>query len=272
MTTNTVAVHGASGTQGSALASRFRTAGYRIQPITSGSVDLTDVESLVGAYRHVDAVVVQLPLVFDPVALTYAETILAALEKASVRRALLNTGGALPPEPVGAPYIDARRLLADRLPDAVESAWVFGPAGPYLENLLQPWSMRRVRERGELVYPLPGTLALPWVTLDDIGDAMASALAGVWESRVNLLSGPQPIAGDTIAEAVAAAAGREVRWVQVTPDEYQPLLATAIGAEAAANVIARAAAPTVALAEMVRPGATTIEQWALRRDWYVPLR
>ena len=211
--------------------------------------------------------VVQLPLVFDPVAINYAETVLAALEKASVRRALLNMGGPLPPEPVGVPYIDARRLLADRLPDAVESAWFFGPAGPYLENLLQPWSMRRVRERGELVYPLPGTVALPWMTLDDIGDAMAGALSGVWRPRMNLLSGPQPIDGDTIAEAVTAAAGRDVRWVQVTPDEYQPLLATVIGAAVAANVIAHAAAPTVPPAEMVRPGPTTIEQWALRQDW-----
>jgi hypothetical protein len=43
---------------------------------------------------------------------------------------------------------------------------------------------------------LPGTLVLPWVTLDDIGDAMAAALSGVWETRVNLLSGPQPIDGN----------------------------------------------------------------------------
>ena len=267
MTTNTVAVHGASGTQGSALANRLRAAGYQIRPLTSRSIDLTDIESLVHAYRHADAVVVQLPLVFDPVALSYAETVLAALEKASVRRAMLNTGGPLPSEPVGVPYVDARWLLADRLPEAVESAWIFGPGGPYLENLLQPWSMRRVRERGELVYPLPGTLALPWVTLDDIGDAMAAALSGVWETRVNLLSGPQPIAGNMIAEAVAAAADRQVRWVQATPDEYQPLLATVIGADAAANVIAHAAALTVAPAEMVRPGPTTIKQWALRHDW-----
>jgi hypothetical protein len=58
-----------------------------------------------------------------------------------------------------------------------------------------------------------------------------------------------------------------VRWVQATPDEYQPLLATVIGADAAANVIAHAAALTVAPAEMVRPGPTTIKQWALRHDW-----
>ncbi|HEX6329431.1 MAG TPA: hypothetical protein VFZ72_22895 [Jiangellaceae bacterium] len=34
-----------------------------------------------------------------------------------------------------------------------------------------------------------------------------------------------------------------------------------------ANVIAHAASPTVAPAEMVRPGPTTIEQWVLRHDW-----
>ncbi|HEU4425372.1 MAG TPA: hypothetical protein VFR67_22800 [Pilimelia sp.] len=272
MTKTTVAIHGATGTQGSHIARRLYATGHEIQPLGSGSVDLTDIESVSQAYTGIDAVVVQLPLVFDPVAITYAETLLAALAKANVARAVFNPGMPLPPAPIGVPYVDARVTLATGLPAAVDVASVIGPAGPYLENFLQPWSLRRVREQGELAYPLPEAAPVPWLALDDLGDAIAGALRDDRPPAVTVLAGPEPATGDDVAAAVGAAAGRTVRWVHLAPGEHQRLLTPVIGAEAAAGVAAiyeqiAAAPPPPPPAEMLRPATTTVRRWAARQDW-----
>lgn len=275
MTIKTLAVHGATGTQGSIIARRLRAAGYEIRPLDSRSVDLTDIDSVVRAYSSIDAAVVQLPQLFDPVVLTYAETLLAALAKAHIGRAVFNPGMVLPPASVGAPYVDARVALAQRLPAAVDVASVIGPAGPYLENLFQPWLTRRIRERGELAYPLPGAVPLPWVTLDDIGDTIAAALGEDRPPAVRLLAGPQAVTGDQVAAAVGAAAGREVRWVQLALAEFRQLLTPVLGAAAAAGTVAlyeQAAAappPPPPAVEILRLAPTTVEQWAARQDWTV---
>ncbi|GAA3443855.1 SDR family oxidoreductase [Planomonospora venezuelensis] len=272
MTSKTVAVHGATGVQGSHIARRLRAAGYEVRPLDTRSADLTDPHSLVRAYGSAGAVVVHLPLVFAPVAVAYAETLLTALAKAGIARAVFNPGMALPPEPVGVPYVDARIMLARRLPDAVGKASVIGPAGTYLENLLMPWSVRRVREEGEVAYPLPAGAPMPWVTLDDVGDAVAAALGEDHPAAVSVLAGP-PITGERVAAAVGAAAGRQTRWNEVTPEEYRRLLEPVLGGDAAAGVAevyrqaAAAPPPPPPPAGILRPAPTTVERWAARQDW-----
>jgi hypothetical protein len=65
-----------------------------------------------------------------------ADTVLAALAKSGVARAVFNTGGGIPPAgPIGVPFVDARVRLAAGLPGAVPVASVVGPASTYLENL-----------------------------------------------------------------------------------------------------------------------------------------
>ncbi|GGS68246.1 hypothetical protein GCM10010156_28860 [Planobispora rosea] len=268
----TVAVHGASGTQGSHIARRLRAAGHRIRPLDSRSANLTDTAALLRAYDGADAVVVQLPQLFDPIAVEQAESVLAALGKAGVPRAVFNPGMPLPPAPVGAPFVDARVLLGDRLPERVGQASVVGPAGPYLENLLQPWSVRRVRDRGELAYPLPPQAPVPWVTLDDVGDVVAAVLADARPPERLVVGGPDAVTGDRLAAAVATATGRPVRYTQVEPAEYGRLIEPVMGAAAAAGVAgiyARSTdAPPPPLPDgLFRPGATTVEEWAARPDW-----
>ncbi|GIH75676.1 hypothetical protein Plo01_21050 [Planobispora longispora] len=267
-----VAVHGASGTQGSRIARRLRAAGHRIRPLDSRSADLTDTAALLRAYDGADAVVVQLPQVFDPVAVAQAEAVLTALGKADVPRAVFNPGMPLPPAPVGAPFVDARVLLGDRLPERVDRASVVGPAGPYLENLLQPWSVRRLRERGELAYPLPPQAPVPWATLDDLGDVVAAVLADARPPARLVVSGPEPVTGDRLAAAVAAATGLPVGYTQVDPAEYGRLIEPVMGAAAAAGIAGiyaqSAAAPPPPIPDgLLRPGTTTVEEWAARSDW-----
>ncbi|MFC9997676.1 hypothetical protein [Nocardia sp. NPDC127526] len=272
MTSKTAVVHGAGGTQGAAIANRLRAAGWEVRALGSSTVNLTDLDSVLAAYAGAEAVVVQLPLEFTPTAVTYAETILAALAKSTVPQAILNPGSPLPPEPIGQPYVDARVLLAGGLAEAVEHAAVIAPAGPYLENLVQPWSVDRVRTAGELAYPFPADLPVPWSTLDDIGDLIATTLEGAQSNPLSLLTGPEPLTGHDIAAAVATATGRDVRWTPVTPSAYGELLVPVIGAPAAAAIAAmyeqQATTPPPALpAELLHRGSTTVADWARRQRW-----
>jgi hypothetical protein len=267
--TITVAVHGATGTQGTAITSRLTRAGLAVRPLDSRTVDLSDVGSIVAAYTGVDAVVVQLPVLFDPVVLGHADRIVAALDKAGVRRAVFNPATALPPGPVGMPFVDARVALAGRLPSAVRHAAVVGPASVYLENIVQPWSVRRIVARGELAYPLPAEAPVPWLALADLGDAIAGALLEEAPAPVTYLTGPESLTGDKLAGAVGAAAGRTVRWVRVAPADYRDLLTPVLGAEAAAGVAAVYDAPPAppVPAELLRTGATTAARWATAQRW-----
>ncbi|QBS39708.1 hypothetical protein [Nocardia sp. CS682] len=272
MTTKTIAVHGATGAQGAAISARFAAAGWAVRPLNSRNADLSDVDALASVYTGADAVLVQLPLLFDPVVAGYAETILAALTKAGIERAVFNPATGLPPEAIGVPFIDARVHLMRELPGAVAYGTTIGPAGRYLENLLQPWSIRRITQDGELVYPLPAAVPDEWVSLDDIGDRIVEALAGGTDGGVTLATGPTAVTGDELAAAVGAAVGRPVRWVQVPPAEYGRLMAPVIG-ETAAEAVAgsyeqAAAAPQLPLpAELVWRTTTTPAQWAGRQDW-----
>ncbi|MEU6832108.1 hypothetical protein ABZ894_25945 [Nocardia beijingensis] len=272
MTSKTAVVHGAGGTQGTAIANRLRTAGWEIRALGSATVDLTDLDSVLAVYAGADAVVVQLPLEFTPAAVAYSETILAALAKSTVPQAILNPGSPLPPEPIGQPYVDARVLLARGLAEAVDRAAVIAPAGPYLENLVQPWSVRRVLTAGELAYPFPADLPVPWSTLDDIGELIAASLAGAHPNPLSLVTGPEPLTGHDIAAAVTTATGRDVRWTPVAPPAYGELLVPVIGASAAAAIAAvyeqQATTPPPALpAELLHRGSTTVTEWARRQSW-----
>ncbi|WP_169984535.1 SDR family oxidoreductase [Microbispora sp. H10836] len=272
MTKMIVAVHGATGTQGSPVVRRLRALGHQVRPLNSASADLADAASLAAAYKGADAVVVQLPQVFGEIALRHAASVLAALCEAAVSRVVFNPGMPLPPDPVGVPFVDARVLFARDLPARVEAASVIGPAGPYLENLVQPWSARRVREHGELVYPLPAETPVPWSSLDDLAEAVGEALAGAEPPARLVVTGPEEVTGDRLAAAAASAAGRPVRYLWVEPAEYARLITPVVGREAAEGIAgfyapAAAAAPPPIPEGWLHRGTTTVERWAARQAW-----
>ncbi|MEV0202229.1 hypothetical protein [Nonomuraea sp. NPDC050691] len=141
--------------------------------------DLSRPDSLAAAYAGAAAVVVQLPLVFAAdAAMPQAEAVLDALKTARVPRAVFNAGGPPPAAPIGVPFVDARALLVAELPSVVDVAGVTGPAFTYMENLAAPWSLPRLLT-GEIVYPLPAELPVPWLALDDLAAAIAALIAAL---------------------------------------------------------------------------------------------
>jgi uncharacterized protein YbjT (DUF2867 family) len=277
----TVLVHGATGTQGRPVVRRLLADGHTVHALTrrpdtvpAGVVavtgDLSDPASLAAAYRDVDAVVVQLPLLFDPQAVVQAQHVLDALAGADVPRAVLNVGGPVLPGPVGVPYLDARSLLAGRIGDVVAHGRSVGPAGPYLENLSAAWSSPLVAA-GELRYPLPAEAPVPWVALDDVAAAISRALEDDAPAGRTVLAGPEALTGPELASALSAAVGRPVAWTTISADEYGSMLVPHIG-EAAARGIAAAYAPGDGPAPApdpaeVRTGPTTAHAWAAQQVW-----
>ncbi|GIF37168.1 NmrA family NAD(P)-binding protein [Actinoplanes xinjiangensis] len=276
MTETTVVLHGATGTQGRAILRGLLTAGHHVravarrpQPVTDPAVqpvaaDLLDVDALTAAYSGAAAVVVQLPINFDDDAVRQAETVLTALAKAGVPRAVFNTAGGLPPaEPIGVPFVDARARLAAALPGVVEHASVVGPAGPYLENLVAPWSGPLIRDRGELRYPIPAETPVPWSAAADLATVIADLLAAAIPASARLVAGPALLAGPELAAAVTAAVGRPVRWLSIEPGEYARMLAPHLGEATAMGIASAYAGPAPAPdPAVVALGETTAAAWA----------
>ena len=117
----------------------------------------------------------QLPQVFNELAVRQAENVVQALERAAVRRVVFNTGGPSPSQPIGVPYLDARAVLIQALQAARLSATVVAPVAPYMENLSTPLLAALMRE-GVLRYPLPAEAPIPWVALDDVADHIVAAV------------------------------------------------------------------------------------------------
>src|SRR5919108_710545 len=190
MTTKTIAVHGATGSQSAPVAAFLRSAGHRVRPLTRATgADLLDRGSLAAAYAGADAVVLQLPLVYDERALEMSENAARAAESAGVGQLVVQAGCVLPPAPIGVPFLDARHRAAAA---DVPCVTVLQPTS-YMENLSGPWSAGRIAFEGIVAYPVPAEVPMPWVATADV------ALAG-WR--------PDVVVRETCEFASAVAAER----------------------------------------------------------------
>jgi uncharacterized protein YbjT (DUF2867 family) len=223
-----IAVHGATGSQGVPVAALLTAAGHAVRPATrSTGADLEDRASLEAAYTGVDAVVLQLPLVYDERALAMADNAARAAETAGVRHLVINTGAALPPVPIGVPYLDARHRAAAA---DVPLVTVLQPTS-YLENLSSPWSAARVARDGVIAYPRPADVPVSWVSAEDVAVAVERALAGAVAGSYAL---PGPVlTGHELAAAVGDALGRPVRFETISPEAFGDLLRPHLGDHAA---------------------------------------
>jgi uncharacterized protein YbjT (DUF2867 family) len=168
--TKTIAVHGATGSQGGPIAAAFVAAGHLVRPLTRATgADLLDRASLEAAYAGVDAVVLTLPIVYDERAPRMAENAARAAEAAGVRHFVLNSSGPMAPARTGVPFLDARVIAAEA---DVPVVTVLAPT-TYLENLSAPWS---TIGEGVIAYPVPAAAPMAWVATADVGLAAVRAV------------------------------------------------------------------------------------------------
>jgi uncharacterized protein YbjT (DUF2867 family) len=227
MPTKTIAVHGATGSQGAPVAAALTAAGHVVRPVTRASgADLLDRLSLEAAYRGADAVVLQLPLVYDERALEMAENAARAAESAGIAHLVVNAGGLMPPEPIGVPFVDARHRAAAA---DVACVTVLQPT-IYMENLSAPWCADGVAS-GDVDYPVPGEAPMRWVATADVAGAVARAIERAAAGWFPLPG--RAVTGHDVAAALGAALGRPMRWRTITPAEFGDRIRPYVGDHAA---------------------------------------
>jgi nucleoside-diphosphate-sugar epimerase len=216
------------GSQGSPVASLLTAAGHDVRPATRASgADLLDAASLAAPYDGGDAVVLQLPLVYDERALEMAANAARAAERAGVAHLVINASGPVPPEPIGVPFIDARHIAASA---DVPLVTLLQPT-TYMDNLLAPWSAGAVLDEGVARYPMPADAPLYWVATSDVAQAVLRAI----ESGVaGWFALPGPTAtGHEAAAALGRGLGRPVRWETISPEAFGDLMRPFAGDHAA---------------------------------------
>jgi uncharacterized protein YbjT (DUF2867 family) len=106
----------------------------------------------------------------------------------------------------------------------------------YLENLLMPYVMDSVRERGVLPYPIRADFPVSWASHLDIADAAAALFERPDVTGVVSVGQYPAITGPDLAAAFAARLGRDVVFEQISPDEFRTSVAPLIGEGPAAGI------------------------------------
>jgi uncharacterized protein YbjT (DUF2867 family) len=108
----------------------------------------------------------------------------------------------------------------ERQIEASGIAWTHLRPNNFLQGLLLFAPM--IRAQGAFFDPL-GDARVSWVDVRDIAAVAAAVLTAPagHENQAYALTGPEALTGNEIAQAIAAAAGRDVRYVPIEPEAFR---------------------------------------------------
>ncbi|MFC4054764.1 NAD(P)H-binding protein [Actinomadura syzygii] len=244
---NTYLVLGGTGKTGRRVADRLRADGrtVRIASRTSGDVpfDLADPGTWPAALDGVEAVYVVEPNPYpggDPDTRGRVPRFVAAAGAAGVRR-LVMLSAPLASE-AGGPLGDAEEAVR-----ATGADWTIVRPTWFSQNFSEAFFLPGVLG-GELALPT-GDGRTPFVDAVDIADVAVSALTGAdrHAGQVYDLTGPRAIGFGEAADLIGRATGRDVRYVDVTPEAF-------VEQQVAAGLPANAAQLLAGLLTSVRDG------------------
>ncbi|MFI9173666.1 NmrA family NAD(P)-binding protein [Streptomyces lincolnensis] len=239
----TYVIHGATGAQGAPVVAVLAAAGKSVTALTRNADAVVDgaqrvvaagydsIAELTEAYRGADGVFVHLPVASEEDRRTYARNIVAAVGAARPARVVFSTSGApTDPDTGGAAAILAGGLADSGVPHAVIAPTL------YLENLLMPYVLDTVRERGVLPYPIRADFPVSWASHLDIAD-VAVALFDRHDVTGVVSVGQYPaITGPDLAQAFGAHFGKDVVFEPITVEQMRVSIAPVIGEGPAVDV------------------------------------
>jgi NAD(P)H dehydrogenase (quinone) len=170
----------------------------------------------------------------------------------------------------------ARQVVIDYLDASGVPSVVFRPTF-YMEILLGPWIRPAIVNDGFVAFPLPATFPMSWISAaETAGYAVAALERPDLEGRQFDIGGPEALTGQDIADHFAAALGRPVRFLSITPDDYEQSLVPIFGPTVAREVAAQVrcimalgsgavnmASPSSALSVTPVP----LAGWITQQDW-----
>ncbi|MFG2112846.1 SDR family oxidoreductase [Streptomyces sp. NPDC048718] len=246
-----VAVVGATGFQGGAVARLLVARGHRVRTLSRrpagdrpplpgadfASGGLADEGAVGRLFEGVTHAVVTMPLLYDTERVRrYASNIARAARAAGVRRMVFNANTRLPQEPTEVPAFETRRMTETVLRGSGVPLVVLRPP-VYLDNLFSPWNGPSLVDEGILAYPLPASAPVAWLSHEDLAEAVHAALVREGaEGGVFDIGGAATLTGADLAEVFTRGLGRPVRYVPLRPELFERALARLLGPDAAAGV------------------------------------
>ncbi len=273
----TYVIHGATGAQGAPVVSALAAAGKSVTAVTrdehavvdgahvvaaaySSPADLTD------AYRGATGVFVHLPIASEEDRQIFAGNILTAVRAARPARVVFSTSGV----PIDPAVGGAAATLAAGLTDSGVSHAVIAPE-LYLENLLMPYVIDSVRERGVLPYAIRADFPVSWASHLDIADVAVALFERPDVTGVVSVGQYPAITGPDLAEAFGTRFGRDVVFEPITPEEMRTSIAPLVGEGAAVDIAGayqamstmpgRSIAPETSAQKLLGITPRTTNQW-----------
>jgi uncharacterized protein YbjT (DUF2867 family) len=241
----TVAIFGATGAQGSPVVREALAKGHTVRAIARDAArtaqmhpdaqpiaaSLDDEEALAAALDGVDAAFVHFPMPATPEdPANWMKALFAAAHRVSLPLMVYSTSGTAGSRYPSSVMIDAstagmQAVLGSGIPSIVLQPTV------YLENLLPGMFIPRLRSEGVLDYPpLPENQKVTWTShLDQARVAVAALSRPDLAGNSYEIGSPGAFTGGELAALLADFAGRDTRFDPLTPEAFGQRVADAFG-------------------------------------------
>ncbi|GAB5459032.1 MAG: SDR family oxidoreductase [Henriciella sp.] len=231
-----VFVLGASGDQGVPLVTALLGAGFDVTAgvrrpdalfatpfpdLPTQPADILDQASLEAAFAGHTALAMHLPFEHDPeIAAAYGRNIANAAKVAGLEKIVFNSSCYVADSDLGMGGHDGRR----RIQSFIEKSgvnYVFIEPVVFMNNMIAPWCKPSIVNHSVFAYPAAPDLKISVISLDDVAHAMAAALKTDAVDRQHIpIGGPEALTGFEIAQRLSAAAGREIQFRSLSPEEF----------------------------------------------------
>ena len=300
--TSTIAVCGATGLQGGAVARRLMSAGYRVRALTRRpeseasrallalgaeptAADLNDTASLKAALAGAQGVFSVQDFWehgYDREVEQGANVIRAAVASGVEHLVYASVGGVDRTAGLGIRHFESKAAIEQLLRQAPLRWTIFRPV-TFLENFTMDAALQRLFRQGVVAFPYPGDQPFQLLALDDEADLVCAAFRNPSAFAGMVLE----IASDTrrlsdVARAIGDAAGLTVQFRETQLDAFADHVARVSAAGLTArskigpslipqlswNRSARGGwAADLETLRALHPGLRTVEAWAAGVDW-----
>jgi NAD(P)H dehydrogenase (quinone) len=242
----TVTILAATGAQQTAVAARFRSAGWTVRGTSrqaastaQGTMLAADLETgggLETALVGTDVAVLTLPQDHRAGAMPrIASTVARTAASAGVKLLLLNTAGTIADEGEGALF-DDMRAARQAIREGATPSVVLQPT-VFMDNLRAPWSLPSIVNDGILAYPAPEGARISWLSHRSLADFIYSAATNPNAVGRDLrVGGPEALSGAELCVRLSERLERNIRYQRIPLDGFAAGIDQAFGAPAGQRI------------------------------------
>lgn len=247
---NKVFVSGATGFQGGKISNILIENGYKVVTISPQAVedinekaslkiitgDLESKLSIKEALKGVTKSVYTFPLIFDMgKAISYTNNFINAAKEAGVELVVFNTSFHLPKSKTGFLSLDLKRKIGELFSESGLNVITLMP-DIYMDNLVAPWMKPLIIGEGIIPYPIAEDQEVPWISHADLGKAVCKALEMPSLTGQTLPIGGNVYTGKEISQIISQEINKDVKFIALTPDEFENQLVEGFGELAAKEI------------------------------------